>query len=86
MMNLIELLYFIDMVPKAQDSQEVLRILRKLSDNEAFLTQRLEGEEKRRYLQAVDDWDEALGAVSVDSFVDGFRLGARFTLETFCKD
>lgn len=50
------------------------------------MTQRLEGEEKRRYLQAVDDWDEALGAVSVDSFVDGFRLGARFTLETFCKD
>lgn len=86
MMNLIELLYFRDMVPKAQDSQEVRRILRKISDNEAFLTQRLEGEEKRRYLQAVDDWDEALGAVSVDSFVDGFRLGARFTLETFCKD
>lgn len=35
MMNLIELLYFRDMVPKAQDSQEVRRILRKLSDNEA---------------------------------------------------
>ena len=46
MMNLIELLYFRDMVPKAQDSQEVKKILRKLSDNEEFLTQRLEGEER----------------------------------------
>ena len=85
-MEFIQSLYFRDTQPRAQDSQEVKKILRKLSDNEAFLTQRLEGEEKRRYLQAVDDWDEALGAVSVDSFVDGFRLGARFTLETFCKD
>ena len=46
MMNLIELLYFRDMVPKAQDSQEVKRILRKISDNEAFLTQLLEGDRK----------------------------------------
>ena len=54
-----------------------------LSDNEAFLTDKLTGEEKKRFLQYVDAWASVNGESTLDSFIIGFRLGAQFVFDTF---
>ena len=54
-----------------------------LTDNEDFLTDKLSGEEKKRFLQYVDAWASVNGESTLDSFITGFRLGAQFTFDIF---
>ena len=54
-----------------------------LNESEDFLTNKLSGEEKKRFLQYVDAWGSVNGESTLDSFITGFRLGAQFVFDTF---
>ena len=57
--------------------------LRTISENEDWLTEHLTGEEKKRFLDFADAWSAYNGAATLDGFITGFRLGARFVLDAF---
>ena len=50
-----------------------------------FLADTLTGEEKKRFLDFADAWSAFNGEASLDGFVTGFRLGARFVMDTFLR-
>ena len=57
-----------------------------LSESEALLTNRLTGDEKKLFLTFVNASDIILGESELDSFMVGFRLGARFIFDTFVNN
>lgn len=54
-----------------------------LSNNEDFLLKELSGDAQKRFLEYVDAWGIVSGESTLDSFITGFRLGARFAYDTF---
>jgi hypothetical protein len=89
MKNLIEELYYRNIDPQNsgfEDDAGVQRELRTISENEDWLTERLTGEEKKRFLDFADAWSAYNGATTLDGFITGFRLGARFMMDTFLSD
>ena len=60
-----------------QNQMEVLIL------NEEFLTERLSGENKKKFLDFVNAWSVVNGESNLDSFMMGFLLGANFTYDTF---
>jgi hypothetical protein len=86
MTNFIEEFYYGNIDPQArsfEQNKKAQRDMQILSDNEAFLTDKLTGEEKKRFLQYVDAWASVNGESTLDSFIIGFRLGAQFVFDTF---
>ena len=86
MTNFIEEFYYGNIDPQARSSEQnkkVRRDMQILTDNEDFLTDKLTGEEKKRFLQYVDAWATVNGESILDSFITGFRIGAQFTFDTF---
>ena len=86
MKNLIEELYYGNIDPQNsgfEDDAGVQRELRTISENEDWLTEHLTGEEKKRFLGFADAWSAYNGDATLDGFITGFRLGARFVLDTF---
>ena len=86
MTNFIEEFYYGNIDPQARSSEQnkkVRRDMQILTDNEDFLTDKLTGEEKKRFLQYVDAWAAVNGESTLDSFIAGFRLGAQFAFDTF---
>ena len=57
-----------------------------LSDCEQRLTNRLTGEDKKTFLSYANASTAILGESELDAFIVGFRLGARFTYDTFVDD
>ena len=57
-----------------------------LSESEAMLTEKLSGDEKKAFLSFVNASDIILGESELDSFIVGFRLGARLIFDTFVND
>lgn len=47
------------------------------------LTDKLDGEEKKAFLSFANASNVILGESELDSFIVGFRLGARFIYDTF---
>ena len=88
-MNFIEELYYGNLDPQARGYKSGSRPKKtqaSLSDLEEILTQRLEGEEKHLFLAFVNAYGECMGDATLDSFLVGFRLGARFAYDTFVSD
>ena len=86
MKNLIEELYYGNIDPQNsgfEDNESVQRTLRTISENEDWLTEHLAGEVKKRFLDFADAWSAYNGDATLDGFIIGFRLGARFVLDTF---
>lgn len=86
MTNFIEEFYYGNIDPQArsfEQNKKAQRDMQFLSDNEAFLTDKLTGEEKKRFLQYVDAWASVNGESTLDSFIIGFRLVAQFVFDTF---
>ena len=86
MTNLIEEFYYGNINPLArsfEQNQKVQRDMQTLTDSEEFLTDKLSGEEKKRFLQYVDSFATINGESTLDSFITGFRLGAQFDFDTF---
>ena len=86
MKSFIEELYYGNIDPQGsgfEDNESVQHELRTISENEDWLTEHLTGEEKKRFLDFADAWSAYNGDATLDGFITGFRLGARFVLDTF---
>ena len=57
------------------------RAVQTLSENEAKLTELLEGKEKKLLLELINAQSIVNGTTAVESFIQGFRLGARIAIE-----
>ena len=60
--------------------------LSKLAEKEEQLTARLTGENKELFQNYVSAYIEFSTTSNADSFISGFRLGAKFTYDTFVKN
>ena len=86
MKSFIEEFYYGNINPQNsgfKDDAGVQHELRTISENEDWLTERLTGEEKKRFLDFADAWSAFNGDATLDGFITGFRLGARFVMDTF---
>lgn len=84
MRKILEELYFGNINPNEQQfirGTEFEKAMRSLSDSENKLTDLLDGKEKKLFLDLVNAQGIINGTTSVESFINGFRLGARITLE-----
>ena len=89
MKSFIEELYYGNIDPQNsgfEDDAGVQRELRTISENEDWLTEHLTGEEKKHFLDFADAWSAYNGDSTLDGFITGFRLGARFVMDTFLHD
>ena len=89
MKSIIEELYYGNIDPQNsgfEDDAGVQRELQTISENEDWLTEHLTGEEKKRFLDYADAWTAYNGDATLDGFITGFRLGARFMMDTFLSD
>ena len=89
MKSIIEELYYGNIDPQNsgfEDDENVQRELQTISENEDWLTEHLTGEEKKRFLDFADAWSAFNGDATLDGFTTGFRLGARFVMDTFLSD
>ena len=53
---------------------------------EEKLTERLQGKDKNLFLDFCNAYGELMGESGLDSFLVGFRLGAKMIFDTFCSD
>lgn len=57
-----------------------------LADCEQILTEKLSGDDKKSFLSFVNASSIVLSESELDSFIVGFRLGAKFCYDTFVDD
>ena len=89
MSNIIEDFYYGNIEPQEVNSELTPNLKKKLSalaDKEEQLTTRLTGEDKELFLNYVSAYVEFSTTSNADSFISGFRLGARLTYDTFVKN
>lgn len=89
MSNFIEDLYYGNIEPQelsTEYSGKLKKKLSKLSEKEEQLSSKLNGEEKEMFLNYVSAYIEFSTTSNADSFISGFRLGAKFTYDTFVKN
>lgn len=89
MKNFIKELYYGNIDPQARgfrNGSYLKKQMTILSESEAILTDSLTGEEKEAFLSFVNASDIILGESELDSFIVGFRLGAKFIFDTFVSD
>jgi len=88
MSNIIEDLYYGNIEPQEVNSELTPKLKKKLSnlaEKEEELTTRLTSEDKELFQNYVSAYIEFSTTSNADSFISGFRLGAKFTYETFIK-
>ena len=89
MPNIIENFYYGNIEPQELNSEITPKLKKKLStlaEKEEHLTARLTGEEKELFLSYVSAYIEFSTMGNADSFISGFRLGAKFTYDTFVNN
>jgi len=89
MKNFIKELYYGNIDPQARgfkNGSYLKKQMTILSESEALLTDRLTGDEKKWFLTFVNASNNILSQTELDSFIVGFRLGARLILDTFMND
>lgn len=86
MKNFIEEFYYGNIEPQARSTKQnkaVQKQMKILMTNEDFLTTALSDKNKKQFLDYVNTWSIVNGESNLDSFIMGFRLGAKFMLDTF---
>jgi len=86
MYSYIRELYYGNITPNSKQfdrNSKYAKALQKMSDNEDKLTEMLSGEEKQLLLDYANACSEVLGESVAETFVDGFRIGAHFAVDTF---
>lgn len=86
MANFIEEFYYGNIEPQSRSTKQnktVQREMKILTTNEELLTEALSDENKKLFLDYVNTWSIVNGESNLDSFIMGFRLGAKFTFDTF---
>ena len=88
MSTFIEDFYYGNIEPQEVNSELTPKLKKKLSslaEKEEQLTARLTGEEKELFLNYVSAYTEFSTISNSDSFISGFRLGAKFIYDTFIE-
>ena len=89
MSGFIEDFYYGNIEPQECCSElksELKKKLNSLTKKEETLNSRLSGEEKDLFVAYTNTYNDFLTVSIADSFISGFRLGAKFTLDTFVTD
>lgn len=89
MSNIIEELYYGNIEPQELNSELSAKLKKKLNslaEKEEQLTAKLNGEEKDLFLNYASTYVEFSTISNSDSFISGFRLGAKFTYDTFVNN
>ena len=89
MTNFIEEFYYGNLDPQARSTKQnrtVQKQMEVLMLNEDFLTEHLSGKCKKKFLDFCNAWGVVNGESNLDSFIMGFRLGAKFTYDTFVNE
>ena len=86
MSNIIEEFYYGNIEPQELSTEITPKLKKKLSvlvKKEEELTEMLPEKEKELFTNYVLAYNEFSSIGNSDSFISGFRLGARFTYDTF---
>ena len=89
MKNIISELFFGNIDPQTRGYQKGSYIQKQmtiLTNAEEILTKNLSGDDKKTFLSYANASNIVLGESELDSFIVGFRLGARFVYDTFVSD
>ena len=89
MTNFIVEFYYGNLDPHARSTKEskpVQKQMEVLMLNEDFPTEKLFGENKKKFLEFCDAWSVVNGESNLDSLIMGFRLCAKFTYDTFVNE
>lgn len=89
MKNIISELFYGNIDPQTRGYQKGSYIQKQmtiLTNAEEILTKNLSGNDKKTFLSYVNASNIVLGESELDSFIVGFRLGARFIYDTFVSD
>ena len=89
MSNIIEDLYYGNLEPQEVNSELTPKLKKKLgnlAEKEEQITARLTGEDKELFQNYVSAYIEFSTTSNTDSFISGFRFGAKFTYDTFVKN
>ena len=87
--NIIEELYYGNIDPQHRGyrpTRPVKQVRDSLNDLEEKLTEQLAGENKELFLRFCNAYAEFMGESELDTFITGFRLVARFMMDTFLRD
>ena len=88
MSNVLEDLYYGNIAPyqrAVRPDSKVKKLMQKQSDFESKLSESFTEEQREIFEQYLSVSADLLDANCLDSFVTGFRLGARFTHEIFVE-
>ena len=88
MPNILEDLYYGNVSPcerRVRPGSRVQKLAQKQSDLESKLNESFTEEQRANFEQYLSVCADLLDANCLDSFITGFRLGARFTHETFIE-
>ena len=88
MSNIIEELFYGNLEPQELTTELTPKLKKKLSElakKEEELTSKLSEEEKVLFSNYVSAYNEFSSISISDSFISGFRLGAKFAYDTFVK-
>lgn len=86
MARFIEEFYYGNIDPQARSTRQnktVQKEMAVLSKTEEQLTNALQDEQKKWFLDFSNAWSIVNGESNLDSFIMGFRLGANFTYDAF---
>lgn len=89
MANFIEELFYGNIDPQAREYRKghrAIKVLKNITEIEEKLTERLQREDKDLFLDFCNGNSELMGEATLDSFIVGFRLGAKMIFDTFCSD
>jgi hypothetical protein len=89
MPNILEELYYGNLSPcqrTVRPDSRVKKLMQKQSDLEAKLNESFTEEQRANFEQYLSLTANLLDANCLDSFITGFRLGARFAHETFISN
>ena len=89
MANIIEEFYYGNIEPQELNSElsaTLKKKLSKLTEKEEQLTTKLSDEEKELFLNYANACIEFSTISNSNSFISGFRLGAKFAYDTFVKN
>lgn len=89
MSKFIEDFYYGNIEPQELNSELAGKLSKKLNaltEKEEQITAKLTDEDKDMFIDYVNIYNEFLSLSNSNSFISGFRLGAKFTYDTFVTD
>lgn len=89
MANFIEELFYGNIDPQARSYRKghrAAKVSRDINELEEKLTECLQDGDKDLFLDFCNANTELMGEATLDSFIVGFRLGAKMIFDVFCSD